>query len=333
MRAARFYAVSNQAQIARTAHRCHTPECPMSSQPPSLSDDQADALHHHDLRMQHALNHLVSVYGKPFMRTARLPGKRGAWAIASVDGACAVLKIFDASTCVEMWAMADIVTQLHACGYPTPRVLYVGQLPDGEGVYVQEWLPGQMLRTPGIWAELNADELQLLLAMLERHAQLAPGGRDWVAAIESIVCQQQGEWAVVAQCPIPAVQQILARCQQRITQLDAPLWRRDDLVIGDFGAHNILLNDRGQIAAVLDLEGAGHGDRVLDLVGLLYMVEAPLLPRVRNAAHRIATPSTVTLSAIYWIIQRLYLGIQSLDTDLAPIAQQMLAHIDILLAE
>ena len=68
------------------------------------------------------------------------------------------------------------------------------------------------------------------------------------------------------------MQQILARCQQRITQLDAALWRRDDLVIGDFGAHNILLNDKGQIAAVLDLEGAGHGDRVLDLVGLQYMV-------------------------------------------------------------
>ena len=60
--------------------------------------------------------------------------------------------------------MADILTQLHACGYPTPRVLYAGQLRDGEGVYVQEWLPGQMLRTPGVWTELNADELQLLLA-------------------------------------------------------------------------------------------------------------------------------------------------------------------------
>ena len=65
------------------------------------------------------------------------------------------------------------------------------------------------------------------------------------------------------------------------------------MAIGDFGPHNVLVDDEGRITAVIDLESAGRGDRVIDTVGLLYMVEPHLLGVVRNAAQAIASPEVL----------------------------------------
>jgi Ser/Thr protein kinase RdoA (MazF antagonist) len=110
----------------------------------------------------------------------------------------------------------------------------------------------------------------------------------------------------MAQSPLSAVQRLLETCAQRCAGLGNPGWRHTDLVIGDFGPHNVLLNNYGHVAAVFDLEGAGHGDRVIDLVGLLYMVEPALLPSVRQHALQIASSAALTVCGVYWIVHRLY---------------------------
>lgn len=153
---------------------------------------------------------------------------------------------------------------------------------------------------------------------------------DWTCEVEAVALRKQGEWAVVAQSSLPVVQLLLETCDRRCAGLSDPGWRHSDLVHGDFGAHNVLLNKHGSVVAVIDLEGSGRGDRVIDVVGLFFMVEPELLQDVRREALRIASPAALTACGVYWVIHRLYQGITADDENLEPVAQQMLAHIDVL---
>lgn len=297
-----------------------------------LHDDQSHTETAHDERMRRALIYLSHQLDTALVLAERLSGKSRAWALDAPDGTRWVLKVAHESTCDQVMALAALTAYLRSVGYPTPCMRYAGVLPDGGCVSLQEWLPGQLMRVPGIWTELNQDELRLLLSILARHAQLAPpDSRDWIAHVEAIVVQHQGEWEVVAQSRLLVIQRILGICQQHSAQLGALPWRHDDLVIGDFGPHNMLLDDHGQLAAVLDLEGAGRGARIIDLVGLRYMVEPTLLQQLQCEALAIAHPSVITASGIYWIIHRLYQGMHADAPQLESIAHQMLAHIDLLI--
>ena len=187
------------------------------------------------------------------------------------------------------------------------------------------------MRSPGVWSELNQHELRLLLHLLDLHTGIAPEtSQDWICQVEEIALSQQGEWVVVAQSPLSVIQSLLNICARRCNGLGDPGWRHTDLVSGDFGPHNVLLNDQGQVAALFDLEGAGCGDRVIDMVGLFYMAKLELIPDVRREVLKIATPAALTACGVYWIVHRLYQGIRANAENLEPIAQQMLAHVDIL---
>lgn len=281
--------------------------------------------------MHRALDVLNGAQGTPFTLVERLPGASGAWAVAALDGTHAVLKVFPGGACDHVAQLVRVVEHLRAAGYPTPRPLHYGPLPGGGCFYLQQRVPGHLLRSPGVYAALNRHELDLLLQVLDRHAGLAPADApDWTSQVDAVAVRHQGAWAVVAQSPLPAVQRLLETCARRCAGRGAAEWTHGDLVHGDFGPHNVLLDGHGQVTAVIDLADAGRGDRVIDLMGLLYMVEADLLQRVRRKALEVATPAAVTASGVYWMVQRLYLGIQENDAQLERAAQQMLAHIDVL---
>jgi Ser/Thr protein kinase RdoA (MazF antagonist) len=187
------------------------------------------------------------------------------------------------------------------------------------------------MRKGGVYTGVDADELALLLSLLDRHAAVASGAaHDWSKAVEAVALHQLGEWTVVAQCQLPVVQKLLAACERRVAGLSDLALRHNDLVIGDFGPHNVLVDDEGRVTAVVDLESAGRGDRVIDTVGLLYMVEPHLIGVVRDAALAIASPEALAVCGVYWIVCRLCGGITSGDENLRPAAEQMLAGFDML---
>lgn len=282
--------------------------------------------------VKRALDCLNHKLGRQFALSERLAEKICTWAVAALDGQRGVLKVYDDSDYATVEQTMCLAEYLRAAGYPTPRPLHHGRIPGGGCFYLQERLPGRPMRSPGVYGELNQHELGLLLPLLDLHAEIAPAtALDWTSKVEAVALQQQDEWVVVAQSPLPAVQRLLETCAQRCAGLGDPGLRHNDLVIGDFCPHNILLNDQGQVAAVFDLDGGGRGDRVIDMVGLLYMVELPLLHDVRRAALHIATPVALTACGVYWIVRRLYQGILVNDENLNPAAQQMLAHVDLLI--
>jgi Ser/Thr protein kinase RdoA (MazF antagonist) len=295
-----------------------------------LNDDSA-ASEPQGNHLQRAIDCLDDALGRRYMLVERLPGKSGAWAVEAPDGEQGILKVARDSSCECLAQTVRVVQHLRAVGYPTPRPLHYGPIPGGACCYLQEREPGHLMRSPGIYTELSYHELGLLLGLLELQAGIAPEvSHDWTGQVEAVALRHQGAWTVVAQSPLPAVQRLLATCEQRCAGLGDPGWRHGDLVIGDFGAHNVLLDDHGRVAAVIDLEGAGRGDRVIDLMGLLYMVEPNLLLAVRRAALQIATPTAVTVCGVYWIVQRLFQGIATNDVQLEAVAQQMLSYVDML---
>jgi aminoglycoside phosphotransferase (APT) family kinase protein len=197
--------------------------------------------------------------------------------------------------------------------------------------YLQERAPGRPMRKGGVYTEVNADELELLLSVLDQHSAVAPDApHDWSKSVEDAVLHHRREWTVVAQSQLPVVQKLLNACERRVAGFGYPAMRHTDLVIGDFGPHNVLVNDEGRVTAVIDLESAGHGDRVIDTVGLLYVVEPHLLGVVRNAAMEIASPEVLALCGVYWVVRKLCGGIWSNNDNLQPVAERMLAHLDIL---
>jgi aminoglycoside phosphotransferase (APT) family kinase protein len=185
--------------------------------------------------------------------------------------------------------------------------------------YLQERAPGRPMRAGGVGREMDADELAVLLRLLDRHSALAPGvWHDWSKRVAEVVLHQQHEWAVVARSQLPVVQKLLEACEQRVAGLSDPALRHNDLVIGDFGPHNVLVDDEGRVTAVVDLESASRGDRVIDTVGLLYMVEPQMIGVVREAALAIVSPKALAVCGVYWIVRRLCIGIRAGDDNLRP---------------
>lgn len=298
----------------------------------AMSDNHAALVEPLVIGAQRALACLNGNLGQQFILSARLSQKSSTWAVDAPEGGQGVLKVYEDSHCATVEQTMRLAEHLWAAGYPTPRPLRHGAIPGGGCYYLHERLPGQPMRSPGFYAEMNQHELGLLLPLFDLHAGIAPvAAQDWTDKVAEIALQQQGEWAVVARSPLPAVQSLLATCAQRCTGLGDPGLRHSDLVIGDFGPHNILLNDQGRVAAVFDLDGGGRGDRVIDMVGLFYMVELHLLHDVRRAVFHIATPAALTACGVYWIVRRLHQGIMVNDENLNPVAQQMLAYVDLLI--
>ncbi len=292
----------------------------MASQP-----DKLDAY-------QRAVAALTKQLGKRFVLGEWLGGQHlGARAVESEDGVRGVLKVSDHAYKPVVEQAVRLIEQLRAAGYPAPRSLCHGSLPGGY-FYLQERAVGYPMRAGGVWQELNADELAILLGLLTRHSALAPeASHNWSQSVESVTLHRLHEWVVVAESKIPVVQELLQACERCVAGINHSTLRHTDLVIGDFGPHNILVDHAGNVTAVIDLEGAGRGDRVIDLVGLLYMVEPQLLGVVRAAALEIANPAALAVCGVYWIVHRLYLGIKGVECEnLQSAAEQMLTYFDLL---
>jgi hypothetical protein len=280
---------------------------------------------------QRAMDELAEQLGKRFVLGEMLGGQHlGARAVDAEDGTRGVLKVSDDAYRSVVEHAVRLAGQIRAAGYPAPRPLYHGPMPGGY-FYLQERAPGRPMREGGLYRGMDAEELAILLGVLDRHAALAAGApHDWSKSVEEVALHPRREWAVVAQSRLPVVQRLLEACERRLAGLSDPAMRHNDLVVGDFGPHNVLVDDEGRLTAVVDLESAGRGDRVIDTVGLLYMVEPHLLGVVRDAALAIASPEALAVCGVYWIIRRLHAGVSANADNLRSAAEQMLAYFDML---
>jgi aminoglycoside phosphotransferase (APT) family kinase protein len=202
--------------------------------------------------------------GSAWAFVGKLPGgyQRGAYELRGPGGARAVLKWQPPSADAGLLrATAQVIEQARLAGWPTPRWLAFGRLPDGREYIVREFIAGE---TPAAFGER---EFALLLRANRTQADLHPDtDRDWSAYIRSAVFEP-GSRPTVRMSELPETAELLRRLRVEAADArDKPL-PRSDLVHGDFVLLNVLV--RQGTAYLIDAEYAGKGTRAYDLATLL----------------------------------------------------------------
>jgi hypothetical protein len=191
----------------------------------------------------------------------------GAWEVANRNGHRAVLKcVWDADWRPRLATAADVVDRLHARGALVPRFLACGYAPEHGTWYLQELLDGS---SP---ARLDPSLLGDILHLSDLQAQACehvPAAFDWA----SHICAELRDDAA------GDLERVVDRigCGHTLRAALSTLLPDSpggtDAVHGDLLITQLLVHD-GRLAAVVDWEGAGRGERAQDLALLLYNIHA-----------------------------------------------------------
>lgn len=290
-----------------------------------LPGGEVRALHHAPVApagpdaAQRAVRALNDEIGTTFELGEHLGGlHRGAWAVTDREGTKAVLKVSDDGYRFAVERALVVVAHVREAGYPAPMPMHHGPVPEGGWYYLQERAPGRPMHD----GPLARREVDALLDVIDMQAGLAPPiDADWSAYVEYMALRRLHEWTLVARNTDAGVQELLDACRRRVDGIAEPCLSRSDLAVGDFGPHNVLVDERGAITAVVDLEGASRGDRVIDIAGLLLLVEPSLVHHVREAALRASSAEALAVCGVHWIVRRL------VRPDAAQMAPELLARL------
>ncbi|TDW91733.1 phosphotransferase family protein [Kribbella sp. VKM Ac-2566] len=157
---------------------------------------------------------------------------------------------------------AELVRRARAVGYPTPAWLTVGTTAAGSPYQLQELVPGSP-------PTLDESLARQLIEICELQRDLLPEDRDasWSAWSRGVVFDGwDGVWERVQ-----AYDDDASELLERYGDLCRPYRDHDlphhDFVHGDLNMGNLLASD-GRITGIVDIEAAGAGSRVYDLVSL-----------------------------------------------------------------
>jgi hypothetical protein len=194
-------------------------------------------------------------------------GEVGAAFVRWPDGRRSVLKWRPGTRLEDLLAGPIAVSEaVRAAGAPVPETQLAVQLGSAIAT-VQELLPGAPI------AQLDAHGLDQALAFNDLQAGLLVSRPD-IPSLELFLCEDGPGFCLHG--PLRAHNRRTARLDNWITAVGAeypgPL-RGDDAVHVDYHPGNLLAVD-GTITGVIDWDGAGRGDRRLDLVTLRFGVHA-----------------------------------------------------------
>jgi hypothetical protein len=192
---------------------------------------------------------------------------------------------------------ARIVEIAYAAGVPAARYELVTEV-DGVCVVVQERLGGAMPTA------VDRAIVAQMLALSERCAGLLTGSD---LPQLPLYLHRSGPGFCLHE-PVAAYSPRTATLLAFARSLDVDVLPGDDLVHFDFHPGNILV-DRGRVTGVVDWDGAGRGDRHLDLVTLRYDLElrAPALAAELDSQLRQSVPAE--LLRLCWA----HMGIRLVD--------------------
>lgn len=197
----------------------------------------------------------------------KLPGgyQQGAYELVAPDGDRAVLKW-------HAWHMgrkqlretAQVVEDARQRGWPTPRWLAHGPLPDDGAYVVEEFIDGTPLTA------LGGRDFEALLRANRIQADLRPRtDHDWSAYIRRVVFEGEGGLAARMR-ERPETGELMRRLTAMTADAQDLRFPTTDLVHGDFVLLNVLVRDGTPY--LIDAGHAGKGTRAYDLATLLMEV-------------------------------------------------------------
>jgi len=161
----------------------------------------------------------------------------------------------------ELGATAHAIEEARLRGWPTPRWLAHGSLPNDGGYIIEDFVEGERPR------RLGGAVLERLLEAVRLQADARPNtDQDWSAYIHRVVFEGEAELAARMRAR-PETEALLRRLEQLTAPArDLPL-PAEDLVHGDFVLDNVVV--RGGQPYLVDTAHAGKGTRAYDLATLL----------------------------------------------------------------
>jgi hypothetical protein len=193
-------------------------------------------------------------------------GEQGAYRVIDPTGGELALKLGRGVAHFQRLRIAAATTA-HLCGlgYPAPTYRAIGQVL-GSNYSLQHVLPG----FPA--GRFAAAQLPALIELIDMQAsQAVAEPRDWPAPVVDTVLHGGEGFCVLEtmRAYSPATRELLGVVQRLAADnADTPC-ETGDVVHIDFTPANVLL-EGGQISGVIDWEGTHSGDRVFDLVTLLF---------------------------------------------------------------
>ena len=189
-------------------------------------------------------------------------GVFGAILVRTAGAGRAVLKLLPDWESLSLAAVTEAAAaadRLRDRGYPIPAVLDLG-LVEGTVFTLQEYVPGEV---PDRITEPVAGRLVELWELHRGAAPQADGG--WARRLADEI---EGGTELRPRLTDPRAVAVLDRVLAVGRTADTAGFRTGDVVHGDFHTGNVLVDDHGRLAAVIDWEGTRAGDARFDLVRL-----------------------------------------------------------------
>jgi hypothetical protein len=191
----------------------------------------------------------------------------------------------------------------------TPRYEEVRFTPSYGSWYMQEVLPGMPSPAP-------SQKLVTQLARMNDHqaGKAVEGAANWNDRIVAALHSDSNGWKKNIAAASTDGANLVARVEE-LTGSKAPEFAHaDDIVHGDFQHFNALISPADRLTGYVDWEGAGRGDRTIDLSRLLYdayVSEAEIrykpsqqtLSMLSDKIAGISGPEVLKAEMSYWVLQ------------------------------
>lgn len=193
-------------------------------------------------------------------------GTHGAWLARSSDGANHIFKfVSNDDIRAQLELSAESSARVNSLAARTPQYEAIGYAQGKGSWYLQEFLYG----TP---APAPTDKLiGSMLQLNDIAAGKAVGsGRNWSASIFHALYDDSKGWKQRIASSGAEGRSFVSDVQRLIEPNRNVTASAGDVVHGDFQHYNALVHNDGRLSGYIDWDGAGRGDRGIDLSRLLY---------------------------------------------------------------
>jgi hypothetical protein len=167
--------------------------------------------------------------------------------------------------------------------------------------WLQEWLPGEPMRT------LTPHHLDLLLKLNDRQANLYPQTQqNWSTYVHDVVFNGESGWSEQLRRYSAESRSLLSALEAASSPHRGLIMPTNDLVHGDLNLGNVLV-DRGHISGVIDGSSIGKGSRAIDLaIQVTYChvdgADPRLVSRLQERILAIADMPSLVVGVVYGVL-------------------------------
>ncbi len=193
-------------------------------------------------------------------------GTHGAWLARDVDGENQIFKyVSNDDVRTQLQLAADSASAVNTAIARTPQFRKIGYVQDKGSWYTQEFLPG--IPAPAPTQRLST---KMMLLNDQAAGKALKGGMNWSEEVMGALYKDSKGWQKNIAASGEEGRSFVEDVQSMVAPNRFLNPTANDIVHGDFQHYNALVDRKGRLSAYVDWEGAGKGDRGIDLSRLLY---------------------------------------------------------------